>query len=52
MVIEKEVFICQLTKKKKTGQGLGFFSQKKCKEGIYTPLDHRAINLLIYLTRR
>ena len=30
---------------KNTGQGSGLFSQKKCKEGIQTPLDHRAINL-------
>ena len=30
---KRPVFICQLTKKK-TGQGLGFFSQKKCKERI------------------
>ena len=33
IVIEKEVFICQWTKKK-TGQGSGLFSEKKCKEGI------------------
>ena len=38
--------------RKKTGQGSGLFSQKKCKKGIKTPRDNRAITLLIHLTKK
>ena len=33
-------------------QGSGLLSQKKCKEGIETPSDQRAINILIHLTKK
>ena len=41
----KEAFNCQWTK-----NWSRFFSQKKSKEGILKPWDHRAINLFIHLT--
>ena len=53
IVIEKEVFRLYLPMdEKKFGQGSGLFSQKKCKEGIKTPRDNRAITLLIHLTKK
>ena len=50
IVIEKEVSFAN--GRTNTGQGSGYFYENKRKEGIETPSDHRAINILIHLTKK